>query len=200
MVVGHDPYSSGAGHHWDIEGFRDARSRDHQCHAGPTRQARVPGGHEPGALRVAGLHVAGGAVGQTTAGVEHVNAGDPEHGVNPVAGLQPHNRSSAVTISVPREEVVKMLERAAGDVGLGLRGFYELGKADRLDDPSLRDMWLIWGDTLTRGPPGRSVNGPLQAKSDEFASHPTSVIRGCVVGAPEFGVDVWNGSRVLECP
>ena len=53
------------------------------------------------------------------------------------------------TITVPREEVVRMLERAANDVGLGLRGFYELGKADRLDDPSLRDLWLIWGDTIT---------------------------------------------------
>ena len=42
-----------------------------------------------------------------------------------------------------------MLERAADDVGLGLREFYELGKADRLDDRSLRDMWLIWGDALT---------------------------------------------------
>lgn len=41
-----------------------------------------------------------------------------------------------------------MLERAASDAGLGLRGFYELGKADRLDDPLLRDMWLIWGDNL----------------------------------------------------
>jgi len=51
-------------------------------------------------------------------------------------------------ITVPREEVVRMLERAASDAGLGLRGFYELGKADRLDDPLLRDMWLIWGDNL----------------------------------------------------
>ena len=54
-----------------------------------------------------------------------------------------------MTITVSREEVVGMLERAANDSGLGLRAFYELGKADRLDDPSLRDMWLIWGDTLT---------------------------------------------------
>lgn len=54
-----------------------------------------------------------------------------------------------MTITVSREEVVGMLERAANNAGLGLRGFYELGKADRLDDPSLRDMWLIWGDTLT---------------------------------------------------
>ena len=54
-----------------------------------------------------------------------------------------------MTITVPREEIVRMLERAAIDVGLGLRGFYELGKADRLDDPLLRDLWLIWGDILT---------------------------------------------------
>ena len=54
-----------------------------------------------------------------------------------------------MTINVPREEIVGMLERAANEVGLGLRGFYELGKADRLDDPSLRDLWLIWGDLLT---------------------------------------------------
>lgn len=53
-----------------------------------------------------------------------------------------------MTITVPREDVVRMLERAASGAGLGLRRFYELGKADRLDDPSLRDMWLIWGDTL----------------------------------------------------
>ena len=54
-----------------------------------------------------------------------------------------------MTITVAREEVIGMLERAANEVGLGLRGFYELGKEDRLDDPSLRDMWLIWGDVLT---------------------------------------------------
>lgn len=54
-----------------------------------------------------------------------------------------------MTITVAREEVIRMLERAAGEVGLGLRGFYELGKEGRLDDPSLRDMWLIWGDILT---------------------------------------------------
>ena len=54
-----------------------------------------------------------------------------------------------MTITVPREEIVRMLERAADEAGLGLRGFYELGKADRLDNPSLRDLWLIWGDVLT---------------------------------------------------
>ena len=54
-----------------------------------------------------------------------------------------------MTITVPREEVVRMLARAANDVGLGLRVFYELGKSDRLDDPALRDLWLIWGGTLT---------------------------------------------------
>ena len=54
-----------------------------------------------------------------------------------------------MTITVPREEIVRMLTRAADEAGLGLRGFYELGKADRLDNPSLRDLWLIWGDVLT---------------------------------------------------
>ncbi|MCY3645126.1 MAG: hypothetical protein OXG41_16225 [Acidimicrobiaceae bacterium] len=54
-----------------------------------------------------------------------------------------------MTITVPREEIVSMLARAADEVGLGLRGFYELGNEDRLDDPSLRDLWLIWGDILT---------------------------------------------------
>lgn len=53
-----------------------------------------------------------------------------------------------MNITVPREEIVSMLERAANDAGLGLRRFYELGRADRLDDPSLRDLWLIWGDIL----------------------------------------------------
>lgn len=55
----------------------------------------------------------------------------------------------SVAITVAREEVIGMLERAANKVGLGLRGFYELGKEDRLDDPLLRDLWLIWGDVLT---------------------------------------------------
>ena len=54
-----------------------------------------------------------------------------------------------MTITVPREEIVTMLARAADEAGLGLRGFYELGKEDRLDNPSLRDLWLIWGDVLT---------------------------------------------------
>ena len=54
-----------------------------------------------------------------------------------------------MTITVTKEKIVEMLERAANDVGLGLRSFYELGRADQLDDPSLRDLWLIWGDILT---------------------------------------------------
>jgi hypothetical protein len=54
-----------------------------------------------------------------------------------------------VTITVAREEVIGMLERAANEVGLELRRFYELGVEGRLDDPLLRDLWLIWGDILT---------------------------------------------------
>lgn len=54
-----------------------------------------------------------------------------------------------MVIDVSREQIVEMLDRAAREAGLGLRRFYELGTADRLDDPSLRDLWLIWGDILT---------------------------------------------------
>lgn len=50
---------------------------------------------------------------------------------------------------VPREKIVRMIERAARDTGLGLREFYELGRNDHFDDPELRDLWLIWGDTIT---------------------------------------------------
>ncbi len=42
-----------------------------------------------------------------------------------------------------------MLTRAAASHGLSLRRFYELGTADELDEPSLRDLWLIRGDVLT---------------------------------------------------
>lgn len=54
-----------------------------------------------------------------------------------------------MTITVPREDIVGMLKKASAEVGLGLRAFYDLGKADRLDDPLLRDLWLIWGEVLT---------------------------------------------------
>ena len=53
------------------------------------------------------------------------------------------------SLTVPREDIVEMLKRNAEVTGLGLRGSYELGKQDRLDDPLLRDLWLIWGDLLT---------------------------------------------------
>ncbi len=54
-----------------------------------------------------------------------------------------------MTITVPREDIVRMLTKASDETGLGLRSFYELGKTDRLDDPLLRDLWLIWGAVLT---------------------------------------------------
>lgn len=53
------------------------------------------------------------------------------------------------SLTVPREDIVEMLKRNADAAGLGLRRFYELGKEDRLDNPLLRDLWLIWGDVLT---------------------------------------------------
>lgn len=53
------------------------------------------------------------------------------------------------SLTVPREDIVEMLRRNADSTGLGLRGFYEFGREDRLDHPLLRDLWLIWGDVLT---------------------------------------------------
>lgn len=53
------------------------------------------------------------------------------------------------SLTVPREDIVEMLKRHAEATGLGLRRFYDLGKEDRLDNPMLRDLWLIWGDILT---------------------------------------------------
>ncbi|WP_419924731.1 hypothetical protein [Candidatus Poriferisocius sp.] len=53
------------------------------------------------------------------------------------------------SLTVPREDIVEMLKRNAEATGLGLRRFCELGKEDRLDNPLLRDLWLIWGDLLT---------------------------------------------------
>jgi len=53
------------------------------------------------------------------------------------------------SVTVPREDIVEMLRRNAEATGLSLRSFYELGRQDRLDNPVLRDLWLIWGDVLT---------------------------------------------------
>lgn len=50
--------------------------------------------------------------------------------------------------TVSKEEVVEMLAGAARSAGLDLPRFYELGMNDRLDNPHLRDLWLIWGDVL----------------------------------------------------
>lgn len=47
-----------------------------------------------------------------------------------------------------RRSVVAMLTRVSGECGFSLADFYRLGHADALDDPRLRDLWLIWGDVL----------------------------------------------------
>ena len=68
---------------------------------------------------------------------------------SPNVGNSPHTRRrTSMIITVPREEIIEMLERSAREVGLGLREFYELGRADELDDPRLRDLWIIWGDVI----------------------------------------------------
>lgn len=50
---------------------------------------------------------------------------------------------------VDRNEIVDMLSRAARKRGMDLRRFLELGRADELDDPGLRDLWLIWREVLS---------------------------------------------------
>lgn len=43
-------------------------------------------------------------------------------------------------------EVVDKLTKAAEANGLTYERFVELGRADELVNPELRDLWLIWGD------------------------------------------------------
>lgn len=54
-----------------------------------------------------------------------------------------------MTHKVNHRDVVRMLEEAANDNGLSLKRFFELGRSDELDNPTLRDLWLIWGEELT---------------------------------------------------
>lgn len=62
-----------------------------------------------------------------------------------------------MTERIDRNEIVEMLRRAAASVGLEFERFYELGKADELDNPRLRDLWLIWGDLLSEADLDRPV-------------------------------------------
>lgn len=49
---------------------------------------------------------------------------------------------------VTRDDIVAMLRRAVEERSLTLWEFRDLAKSDRLEDPGLRDLWLIWGDVL----------------------------------------------------
>lgn len=69
-------------------------------------------------------------------------------GCRPSAAADPGSEPTMVT-KVDRSEIVNMLSRAAQKHGLDLESFFRLGSADELDNPSLRDLWLIWGDVLT---------------------------------------------------
>lgn len=50
---------------------------------------------------------------------------------------------------IAHDDVVRMLRDAAYEHGLSLERFYALGRTDALDNPSLRDLWLIWGHELS---------------------------------------------------
>lgn len=54
-----------------------------------------------------------------------------------------------MTHQVSREEVVEMLRRMVEGFGLDLGRFRELGRSGELDEPALRDAWIIWGETIT---------------------------------------------------
>ena len=58
---------------------------------------------------------------------------------------------------VDRSEIIDMLSRAAKKRGMDLSRFFELGRADELDDPGLRDLWLIWGEVLSEDDVRRSA-------------------------------------------
>lgn len=64
-----------------------------------------------------------------------------------------------MTRKVDHQDIVRMLEEAARAQGLSLARFLELGRTDELDNPMLRDLWLIWGDELTEG----DVQDPVSA-------------------------------------
>ncbi len=53
-----------------------------------------------------------------------------------------------MTHKIERAEIVAMLAREAEACGTDLPTFFALGSSDELDNPRLRDLWLIWGDVL----------------------------------------------------
>ncbi len=62
-----------------------------------------------------------------------------------------------MTQQVERNEIVDMLRREASAFGLTLERFYDLGQSGDLDEPRLRDLWLIWGNLLVEADLGRAV-------------------------------------------
>lgn len=50
--------------------------------------------------------------------------------------------------TVPRAVIVEMLADAAAARGPDLRRYYDLAQSGALDDPRLRDLWLIRGDAV----------------------------------------------------
>jgi hypothetical protein len=63
-----------------------------------------------------------------------------------------------MTQKVSHRDIVRMLENAEKENGLSLQRFFELGRADALDNPTLRDLWLIWGDELTEADLSEAVS------------------------------------------
>jgi hypothetical protein len=51
------------------------------------------------------------------------------------------------TIKVTRDEVNSMLMQRAAAYGYTLDDLRAMAQSGTLEEPELRDLWLIWGDT-----------------------------------------------------
>lgn len=52
------------------------------------------------------------------------------------------------TISYTTAQIEAMARRIVADYGVAYERFLELGRNDELEEPALRDFWLIWGQDL----------------------------------------------------
>lgn len=51
-----------------------------------------------------------------------------------------------VNVTMTREELHAMLEREAARYGYTVNEVRDMATAGELEEPELRDLWLIWGD------------------------------------------------------
>jgi hypothetical protein len=54
-----------------------------------------------------------------------------------------HTRRAVAVVDVSREELITLLTEALEPAHLSLAEFVRLGRADKLEDDRLRDLWLM---------------------------------------------------------